>query len=165
AVGVIGAGVYLLVGPRLIGPRWFRRATTGVAAGAVGGAVLVHADGIDFTVLQPVWLAISLFVALPAGFGVAIGAAVDAVARDDSWTRVGRRRWVLFALSMACFPPVAIVVTPIAAAVAVFVALDTNEAITRLRSNTAYVLAIRTLWLAVATIGLVALINDVTALV
>ena len=96
AIGVIGACAYRAVAPWLIGPLWFRRLTTGLAAGAVGGSMLVHADGIDFTVLKPTWFAIGLFVALPAVFGTFIGSFVDAAARPDSWTaRPGRRRWLV----------------------------------------------------------------------
>ena len=69
AVGILGAFVYRRVAPWLIGPRWFRRVTTGSAAGAVGGSMLIHADGIHFTLLGPLWLAIALFIALPAVFG------------------------------------------------------------------------------------------------
>ncbi|MEX2252307.1 MAG: hypothetical protein WD895_09595 [Acidimicrobiia bacterium] len=60
AVGVIGAGAYQMVAPWLIGPIWFRRLTTGLASAAVVGSMLVHADGIDFTLLKPTWLAIGL---------------------------------------------------------------------------------------------------------
>ena len=94
AFGIIGACAYRMVAPWLIGPLWFRRMTTGLASGAVVGSMLVHADGIDFTVLQPTWFAIGLFVALPAIFGVFIGVVVDAVGRPDSWTNRGRRKLV-----------------------------------------------------------------------
>ena len=66
--------------------------TAFIAAGAVVGSMLVHSDGVDFRLLKPLWLAIGLFVALPALFAVAIGVGVDRVASDDSWTKVGRRR-------------------------------------------------------------------------
>jgi hypothetical protein len=45
----------------------------------VGGALLVHSDGIDFRLLEPLWLAVGLFVALPAVAGVAVALAVDRV--------------------------------------------------------------------------------------
>ncbi len=69
SVGMIGAAAYLLVAPRLIGSPWFRRLTVGLASGAVVGSMLVHSNGIDFTQLTPKWLAIGLFIALPAVFG------------------------------------------------------------------------------------------------
>lgn len=164
AVGIIGACVYMLVGPRLIGPLWFRRLTTGLAAAAVGGAMLVHADGIDFTMLKPTWLAIGLFVALPGIFGAVIGASVDAVKRPDSWTRVGRRRWILFVIAMGCFPLIAVILVPVGAFVALCTALDASDLVTRARDTAAYVFAVRSLWLAAAAVGLVALVNDVAAL-
>lgn len=164
AVGIIGAGAYRLVAPRLIGPLWFRRLTTGLASAAVGGAMLVHADGIDFTLLEPLWLAIGLFVALPGAFGVLIGASVDAVSRPDSWTRSGRRRWVLPVLAVACFPPVALLVAVAAVVIGLCMLADVSDLLSRSRRSAAYVLAIRSLWLAVAVMGLVALVSDVTAL-
>jgi hypothetical protein len=74
AVGLIGAALYRLVAPWLIGPTWFRRVTVGLACAAVVGAILVHDDGIDFHLLEPTWLAIGLFVAVPGLFGLLIGA-------------------------------------------------------------------------------------------
>ncbi len=58
AAGIIGAAAYQWVRPWLIGPRWFRYLTVGLASGAVVGSMLVHADGIDFRALTPTWLAI-----------------------------------------------------------------------------------------------------------
>ncbi len=40
--------------------------------GLVGGALLVHREGVDFTVLSPPALAVGLFVAIPAAFGAAL---------------------------------------------------------------------------------------------
>jgi hypothetical protein len=105
-VGVIGAGVYRLVGPRLIGPLWFRRLTVALACAAVVGSMLVHDDGIDFHRLTPQWLAIGLFVALPAAFGWAIGAAVD---RSRSASSSGSRALGVPILLVVCFPPVVVV--------------------------------------------------------
>jgi hypothetical protein len=120
AVGIIGAAVYQLVRPWLIGPHWFRRLTVGLASAVVVGSMLVHSDGIDFTVLQPTWLAVGLFVMLPACFGVVIGVAVDAVDRPDSWTRKGRRRWVLPLVLVTCFPQLVPIVAVAAAVLAMW---------------------------------------------
>ena len=93
AVGVIGATAYLLVRPWLIGPIWFRRLTVALAPGAVGGSMLLHADGIDFRVLTPTWFAIALFIALPFLFGLAISWAVDVLDRRP--TPTGFRRYAV----------------------------------------------------------------------
>ncbi len=164
AVGIIGAGAYRLVAPWLIGPIWFRHVTTGLASGAVVGSMLIHADGIDFTLLQPTWLAIGLFVALPGLFGTFVGVAVDSVSRPDSWTNRGRRRWMLPVLAIGCFPatlPVALVAALI---LAILLALGEHQPLQRVRESWAYALAVRGVWLLVAVVGLVALVNDTRAL-
>ena len=163
-VGIIGAAAYLLVAPWLLGPRWFRCLTTGMAAAAVVGSVLVHADGIDFTLLQPTWLAIGLFVALPGLFGTLIGPAVDATSRPDSWTIRGRRRWMLPLISVACFPPSLLVVLVASVFVGVWLIISDLELVQRVRRAPLYALTVRFLWLLVAVLGLVALISDTRAL-
>ena len=45
--------------PRLRAPLW------SLFAAAVGGSQFVHADGVDFTLLDPLWFAVLAFVALP----------------------------------------------------------------------------------------------------
>jgi len=164
AVGIIGAVTYRLVSPRLIGPLWFRRLTTGVAAAAVAGAALIHADGVDFRVLGPLWVAIALFLALPFVFGTFVGSVVDAVARPDSWTVRGRRAWIVPVVSIACFPLIAPVVIVAVVVVAVTTWLGSIGMLGRWRTAVAYVLAVRAVWLSIALAGLVALIGDIREL-
>ena len=164
-VGMIGAAAYVLVAPWLIGPLWFRRATTGLASAAVVGSMLVHADGIDFTLLQPTWLAIGLFVALPGLFGTLIGPAVDAVRRVGSWTDRGRRRWLLPLLAAACFPAILPVVLVAAVVFGMWVLVTDAGRLQQARRTPAYALTVRSLWFLVAVLGLVALLGDITAIV
>jgi hypothetical protein len=163
-VGIVGAVTYRLVAPWLIGPMWFRRATTGLAAAAVAGSGLVHADGVDFTLLQPTWLAIGLFVALPGLFGALIGPALDAASRPSSWTARGRRRWLLPLLTVACFP----VTLPLLAIVALLLGCSAVggglQPVQRLRRSRPYGFAVRGVWLLIAMTGLIALVNDIGAL-
>lgn len=161
AVGIIGAVAYRLVKPWLIGPLWFRRLTVGLAAGAVGGASLLHADGVDFTALRPTWLAVGLFIALPLQFGVLIGSIVDSVARPDSWSARGRRRWVLPIVCVACFPPTVLVLPFAALIIGVGELASGAEFVQRLRRTVSYSLMVRGVWLLIAILGLVALINDI----
>ena len=160
AVGVIGAAAYRAVAPWLLGPGWFRRSTIAAASGVVVGSMLVNTDGIDFRLLKPLWLAIGLFVALPAVFAVAIGVAVDRVASADSWTRVGRRRWVLPLVLIAGFPPVLFIVVPAFLVLAVWVPLRLSVAPSG-EVPLGMRVAIRGVWLAIAVAGLVALVRDV----
>ncbi len=126
--------------------------------------MLLHADGIDFTVLKPTWLAIGLFIALPALFGLAIGPAVDRVGRPGSWTTRGRTRWVLPVVLVAPFPPTLFVLAWATAVLAVWLLVRPLAADERLRASTSYGLVVRALWLVIATFGLVALANDITAI-
>jgi len=80
--------------------------------------MLVHADGIDFTVLKPTWSAIGLFIALLALFGLAIGPAVDRNGRPGSWSRRGWKRRVLPIVLVAPFPPTLFVLVVAAAVLA-----------------------------------------------
>ena len=161
--GIIGAAAYLMVAPWLIGPNWFRRLTTGLAAAVVVGSMLVHADGIDFTTLKPTWLAIGVFIALPGLFGGLVGVIVDAVRRTDSWTARGRWRFVLPVLLVGCFP-LSIVVVIIAAAIfGAWVLVSDLDPIRGARRSAPYALSIRAVWLMVAILGLVAIVNDTQA--
>ena len=68
-VGVVGWLVYLVARPLLFGPTWFRWFCLSVPPGVVVASRVVHPDGVDFTVLGPLWLAVGLFVAVPAAYG------------------------------------------------------------------------------------------------
>lgn len=64
-LGVVGAGLYVAVRGLMIGPTWFRLLSISVGPAVVVGAILVHTDGVDFTLLDPPGLSIAMFVALP----------------------------------------------------------------------------------------------------
>ncbi|MDH2416418.1 hypothetical protein [Nocardioides sp. CER19] len=68
-LGLVGAVVYLLARWLLFGPEWFRVGSVALAAGVGVGNQLVHTDGVDFTLLEPAWLAVLLFVAIPGLYG------------------------------------------------------------------------------------------------
>ena len=57
----------------------------------VGGSLILHADGVDFNLLEPTGLAVAMFVAIPAG-----GAALMAlwVERWERWWFTDRRRTI-----------------------------------------------------------------------
>ena len=161
AVGIVAAGVYRLVRSWLIGPMWFRRVTTALAAGAVGGSILVHADGIDYRLLKPTWFAIALFVALPAAFGGVIGPVVDRVRSPESWTRSGRRVWALPVIALVPFPLAAFPLVFAVVVMTLLMALGELTVIDRIRASTSYRLVVRGAWLGIAVLGLIALIQDV----
>ncbi len=160
--GILGAGAYHLVRPWLIGPPWFRRLTIGLATGAVVGSTLIHADGIDFRLLKPTWLAVGLFIALPGLFGTFIGPVVDRVANADSWTRRGRLMWALPVVSVLAFPPTLVLLPFVTAVVTAMLIVRRFGVVQRIRSTSPYGLVVRSVWLGIAVLGLVALIRDIT---
>jgi hypothetical protein len=71
-VGAFLGGGYGVLRMFLKGPEWVICAAMAVMVGAAGGAVVVQADGIDFRFLGPLWLAIAMFVGLPALWGATV---------------------------------------------------------------------------------------------
>ncbi|WP_313408247.1 hypothetical protein [Aeromicrobium sp.] len=94
ALGVLGAGTYLTVRTLAIGPGWFRRLSVMLGGTVTVGAVLVHEDGPDFTLLEPTWAAIGLTLAAPFAFCLAVGPAVDRAVRDESWWMRTPATWI-----------------------------------------------------------------------
>ncbi|MDH4280165.1 MAG: hypothetical protein OEW83_19010 [Acidimicrobiia bacterium] len=161
AVGVIGAAAYRAVAPWLLGPNWFRRCTVAAASGVVVGSMLVHDDGIDFHALKPLWLAVGLFVALPAVFGAAIAAVVDRLAKRG--LPAGQRRWISPVLLVVAFPPVIPLVAITALGLAAWV--PAQRAVASSGGVPPFAgFVIRSGWAGVALLGLVALVRDVQAL-
>ncbi len=163
AVGVIGAAAYIAVAPWLIGPTWFRRATVGLTAGAVAGSLLVHADGVDFVLLQPRWLAVGLFVALPVAMGVALTIAVDRAARPDSWSAQGSRRLVVPVILTILVVPSVLVTIPVALVVAVL--LPVRRTLLRpIQESVIGTWVVRVVFLTFPVGGSIALGHDLAAL-
>lgn len=74
---VLGAG-YGLLRMAVRGPLWLVATGVAVALGiGAGGGMIVSAGGVDFTLLGPLWLAVGLFVFLPAAWGVTVVVATE----------------------------------------------------------------------------------------
>ncbi|MGY2700894.1 hypothetical protein [Nocardioides sp. HB32] len=82
----IGAAFYLLLRPFLVGTGAVRVVTSAVGFGVpVAAVAIIHPGGVDFTRLEPRWLAIALFVALPVGVVAIFAALAEHWLRDESW--------------------------------------------------------------------------------
>jgi hypothetical protein len=68
ALGGLGGIFYLAVRPWL--PARSRPVIMGILGAMLGGAAVIHPDGIDFRVLEPLWLAVAMFIALPGLYGM-----------------------------------------------------------------------------------------------
>jgi hypothetical protein len=86
AFGVAGAGTYALVRGLLLGPRWFQILSVAAGPAVVVGAAIVHTDGVDFKLLDPAWLAIGLFVAIPGTYAALLTVIAERWLHDGGWS-------------------------------------------------------------------------------
>ena len=77
--GVVYAAVRTALPERVRLPLWVALAVT------LGGATIVHEDGIDFTLLEPAALAIALFVVLPGVAAALVVVLVERWAEREPW--------------------------------------------------------------------------------
>src|SRR5215212_860525 len=109
-LGMAG-GIFYLVVRRWIGERW-RVPLMTVFFALIGGAGVIRPSGVDFALLDPLPLAIALFVAIPAVYGALMTWMAERLIRDDSILR--RRSWAWVAglapLALANFVGVLILI-------------------------------------------------------
>ena len=65
--------------------------------GAVGGAAIIHRDGVDFNLLEPTALAIAMFIAIPAGGGWLMAYFID---RWQPWWARDRRKTAIASVAV-----------------------------------------------------------------
>lgn len=98
--GLVGAGLYLALRGLMVGPPWFRLLSISLGPAVVVGSQLVHVDGVDFTLLGPVWLAVALFLLIPAVYVALLSVLSERLlARDrpppTSLVLAGLAAWVV----------------------------------------------------------------------
>jgi hypothetical protein len=76
-IGVIGGLLFMALHGLRFGPPWFLVLSMPVGATIVVGSVLVHSDGVDFTLLKPAWLAVALTLAVPFFYTLLLAWLVD----------------------------------------------------------------------------------------
>lgn len=95
-LGTFGGVVYVVARHLTFGPTWFRALSVTLGAGLPVGALIVHTDGVDFTLLGPAWLTVGLFVAVPAAYGLTMWLLLEPrLPRPPSWGRAEAVRWLL----------------------------------------------------------------------
>ena len=110
--GLIAGLAYALVRPILPGTRAPRLLACAVLGAVVGTVLLVNPDGVDFAILEPLWLAVGLFTLLGALGGVGVSVVGD---RLRPWyDTVPVRGWAVLA-----FVPLVVFVFPFFAVLAV----------------------------------------------
>ncbi|MGI9648497.1 MAG: hypothetical protein ACR2OI_08265 [Acidimicrobiia bacterium] len=87
-LGAMAGAVYGVLRMLLRGPRWLIAIGVGIAAAAGQGALVVKADGIDFRILEPLWLAVGLFLLITGAWGVSVVALTERLLRPGTVFRV-----------------------------------------------------------------------------
>jgi hypothetical protein len=107
---MVGAMVYMLVRPLLPGRGTVRVALSAAGFGLTAAALLVDPSGIDFSQLQPLWLAEVLFVLLPVGLVAVFTALVERWLAPGSWFLTAPSARVLPLLALWAFGGFALLV-------------------------------------------------------
>ena len=158
-VGAVNGLAYVAARPFL--PERVGTVLWGLVGAAVTGGLVVHRDGVDFAFLEPSWLAVASFVALPGIGALAIAWLVERAARLEPWRC---SRW--FALLLVPALPAVIGVAVLALVpAAVVVALGRIRRLRRLpRARWARLAAFGVLVLMIS-LGAVDLARDAAAIV
>jgi hypothetical protein len=93
-LGVLGAAIYAVLRGLMIGPRWFQVLSISVGPAVVVGNLLVHTDGVDFTLIDTPGLAIALFVLVPGAYAVLLTMLAEQWAAPGSWFHRAPMGWV-----------------------------------------------------------------------
>ena len=159
AIGVAGSVLYGLI--RVWIPERWRAPAFATLGGLVGGAAIVHADGIDFFLLEPRALAVAMFVALPALGAATISVVTEAMLRRRAERSPGWLALLAPLPGLALGGPLAIVIL---VAVAIGFALERWVPLVRLWQSEPVAWLGRAVLAAWGVAGAVALINDIRAI-
>lgn len=147
-------------------PERTRRIATATFLGLVGGAAIIHPGGVDFTALTPRWLAIALFILLPALFGFAMSAAVDRLlkrpaGRVGPWLGLAAGLFALVAVGIGGARESLVVLALVVALVALAIGSRKFPALRALPKAPGVVWTARTVLIAGAAVGATALTKDI----
>jgi hypothetical protein len=85
ALGAANGGLYAVLRSSI--PSHLRAPLWSLFGAAAGGSQFIHADGVDFTFLEPLWLAVLAFVALPGVAALVVVLLVERWLRDPERQR------------------------------------------------------------------------------
>lgn len=86
-LGAVGGLVWVAVRGLRFGPPWWRAVSMPTGVGIVVGSQMVHADGVDFTLLEPALVAVAFCIA------VGVLASVICTSLGDRWIGSDRTTW------------------------------------------------------------------------
>lgn len=162
-IGAAGGALYLLVrgwlAPRL------RPWVFGGLTGVVGGAGIIRPEGLDFTLLDPLPLAVAMFVAIAAAGGVVTSVLAERFLREGSAFEAS---WTALGVLVLLLPLTAGILGPIGIAIllalgAAILLTGRGRDVVRLWRSAPVAWVGRAGLAAVAAVGSVALVRDITA--
>lgn len=163
--GVLAAVGWLVVRHWLPGPRSARLAQAAIGAGSTVGALLVHTSGIDFRILSPVWLAVALFVAVPALAGLLVAVLTERFERPGGWFAERPLPLALLPLLVWAMPLLLLFVgLPLVVLRAAWERLRRVDGVRQTVDARAFRTAVWMLLVGVAAVGAVDLVRDVAEL-
>ena len=155
--GAFGGGIYAVF--RGWFPPRLRIATAGTFAAVGIGSLTIKPDGVDFTLVEPLALAVAMFIALPGAYGVATAWLLErAYAR-----RLRIPGAIALALSVVVFVPQGLAGVPFAALALALMAGNRGGVVSRLWHHSRVAWAGRAALAGVFALAAVALVRDVTA--
>jgi hypothetical protein len=84
-IGLVAALIYLVLRRLALGPRWLRVVSIAAGGAVVFAALLIDPQSVDFTVLDPHWLPVVLFLTILATFAVLLSLLVERWLAPTSW--------------------------------------------------------------------------------
>ncbi|MFC7494463.1 MULTISPECIES: hypothetical protein [unclassified Nocardioides] len=160
-LGLVGGLIYLALRTLAIGPSWFRIACLTAGGTVVLGAALIHQDGVDFTLLDPDWLPVVLFLAIPLVFIPAVALLIERWLRPTSWFQTAKIEKVAPLLAVWIFSGPLLVLPIVGLGLAYGVHTFAAELSATARSVVAWLL--RAGFGALGVFALLALIGDIDA--
>jgi hypothetical protein len=140
-----------------------RRAIWATVCAAIGGAVIIHSDGVDFKLLEPTALAIAMFIAIPAAGAWLMAYLVD---RWDPWWTKNWRRTAIASIAIlpVAIGGIGIVVGLVIVAAAVIASVTQIRVLHRVARHVVLRGAVCLGLAALTTVAIVDLSGDVTTL-
>lgn len=160
ALGLIGGVLYLVVRSWL--PESYRGTLVAIIAGAVGGALVIKPEGIDFTLVEPLILSIPMFIVIPALYGWSVMVMTERLMKRKSSSLSAGAAFVPL-LGLALIGPIGVIV--LALGFLGWMLVRRFPALSSVWRNNLVVVLGRTALAALTIVSLVALTQDILEIV
>jgi len=158
--GAVGGLIY--IGVREWLPARWRPILFALLGATVGGSLVIRPEGIDFTLLEPLWLAVAMFVVLPAAYGVALSVLTERLVQSTGFWR-SRWRWAAAVVVLLAVLPAGPFGVPFLLLLGFAIAANRSGHVTRLWRSAPAIWVGRGAFALVVAVSSVFLVSDVLA--